>query len=58
MNGPETDPQASLTFLGTRADVFLTFTNNSPMYIRTLQWVGRFTMMENTGIGEAADAQK
>lgn len=57
-NGPVTDPQASSTFLGTSADVFLTVTNNAAMYIRTVQWVGRLTMMEKAGMEEAADAQK
>jgi hypothetical protein len=38
---------------GTSTDVFLTVTNNAPMYIRTLQWV-----IENAGVGDAADFQK
>ena len=57
-NGPITDPQASSTFLGTSADVFLTVTNNTAMYIRTVQRAGRLTISEKAGIVEAADVQK
>ena len=58
-NGPVTDPhQASSALLGTSAEVFFTITYKAAMYMHMAQWARRFTTIETTGIGEAADVQK
>jgi hypothetical protein len=39
-------------------DIFLTDTNNTPMYIRTVEWVGRLTIIENAGAGDTTEVEK
>ena len=51
-------PHASSTFLGTSAEVFLTVTYRAAMYICTVKWDGRCTIMVKAGVGKAPDVQK